>query len=419
MNINLIRLINASEERVKAIKEEDNEIIDSLNANLFDDDYVLGEEVEDSLFTLYFVESGGCEQLILPFLQNCKDSTIFLLSTNKNNSLAACFEIKSYVINVLKKQCYILCGSEDSNIFIIKLFAKTYFTKASLSEDRLGVIGSPSDWLINTKHNTNKEYEDFYGVKLIDITLEELYEEIDKQYLAKRIPHYNELKKLAKDETLLNNALYVYSALKTIIKKYKLNGLTIRCFDLIKKYKTTACLALSLLNEEGISCACEGDIDSLITMRIISLLSNRTCFQANPSLIDFEQKSIILSHCTLPFNMMSSYTLPTHFESNCSIAIKGEMLTKEVSVVKAFLSQGKVTDTSLSINGTIKENLSNSSFCRTQINVSIDNDQIIDLMNNHSGNHLLVCYGDIRREFISFMSFLEEEYHFKKGQCDE
>ncbi len=73
--------------------------------------------------------------------------------------------------------------------------------------------------------------------------------------------------------------------------KYDLKGLTIRCFDLLSTVHNTGCIALSLLNDEGIISSCEGgDVPALISMLILNALSDEPVFMANPSSIDVEKK---------------------------------------------------------------------------------------------------------------------------------
>jgi len=49
----------------------------------------------------------------------------------------------------------------------------------------------------------------------------------------------------------IQKAYRLYLAIKQVIAEKSLDGLTIKCFDIIKELDTTACLALSLLNTMG------------------------------------------------------------------------------------------------------------------------------------------------------------------------
>ena len=52
----------------------------------------------------------------------------------------------------------------------------------------------------------------------------------------------------------------LYRAIKRIVEEEKLSALTLSCFKLIEQTGTTGCLALSLLNDDGIIAGCEGDL---------------------------------------------------------------------------------------------------------------------------------------------------------------
>ena len=56
----------------------------------------------------------------------------------------------------------------------------------------------------------------------------------------------------------IEKALNVYGGCQRLIEKYKLDAITVRCFELINYVPTTGCLALAILNTEGIPAACEG-----------------------------------------------------------------------------------------------------------------------------------------------------------------
>lgn len=92
----------------------------------------------------------------------------------------------------------------------------------------------------------------------------------------------------------VEKALQVYGALKRLIKKYNLQGVTVKCFDLLKLIYTTGCLALAILNAEGIPAACEGDQKSLISMIVLRTLTGQSGFMANPCCMDPDKKEIIL-----------------------------------------------------------------------------------------------------------------------------
>ena len=96
MKINLVRLSNSLDPNA-TFKKEDDQFIEDLNNELFEEDIELVEN-DNSLFSFVFIETGGSEQ---HFVKIEKDlpRPIIMLSTCKNNSLPACFEIKTYLRN--------------------------------------------------------------------------------------------------------------------------------------------------------------------------------------------------------------------------------------------------------------------------------------------------------------------------------
>ena len=251
----------------------------------------------------------------------------------------------------------------------------------------LGVIGKPSDWLISSNVNYSKAKE-IFNINLIDIDINEvkdLYNKVDVD-----LNLLDKFKNLFNESELVK-ALKIYEALKLIIKKYKLKGLTIRCFDLLEPIKSTACLALGLLNDVGIIGTCEGDVPALISMFLIKNLTDSESFQANPSKIMVENNEIILAHCTIPLKMCTSFRLDTHFESRIGVAIKGELLPQKIGILRI----ASTLDKYVILTGEIVKNLNQTNLCRTQILVKLDNDSNVKyFLTKPLGNHHIIFYSN-------------------------
>ena len=265
---------------------------------------------------LIFIESGGSERLFLDQIDKLKKPFYFLTS-GTNNSLAASLEILAYLNNHgIKGE--IIHGTTDYIASRIKQLVKNNKVMNYIGGSNFGVIGRPSDWLISSIPGYN-QIKDIFDIHLVNIPLEEIYQGVtrfDNFELDKTYP-------LEYDKKQLNEANKVYLALDSIVKKHNLNGLTVRCFDLLDKLHTTGCLGLSYLNSKGIIATCEGDIMAMISMFLIRAISGKSSFQANPSRIDTQKNEIVFAHCTAPFNMLESYKIDSHFESKIGVAIKG------------------------------------------------------------------------------------------------
>ena len=399
MKINLIRYSNSLDPNATYLKDS-NQFIEDINNELFDDDIELVADADDAIFSIVFIETGGSEQKFIQDVDKL-EKPIVLLSNCKNNSLPACFEIKTY-LESKDIESVLLFGEEVNIANSIKHISKIMQAKYNIEHSSLGVIGEPSNWLIASRVN----YEDAkkrFGVTLIDISTSELKEEIDKGMLP-NIPRLNELKNSSYDQDVLNGALLIYSGLKRIIEKYHLNGFTLRCFDLIEEYKNTACLAFALLNEEGYIAACEGDVPSMLSMLLIKEVTNQPSFQANPSKIDIKESNVLFAHCTIPLNMLQKYELTTHFESGLGIGVRGTLDKNRVTIFKIAPN----LKDALCVTGDIKENLSLPNYCRTQIVVNLERDELFEFLKESFGNHVLIAYNDIAEDVLTLFHFFAD-----------
>lgn len=285
---------------------------------------------------IIYVRTGGTENAFkkaLPLLEG----QILLLTSGLSNSLAASMEILSY-LRQQGRVGEILHGSSSYIAHRIMSLAAVQTARKSLNGLRIGVIGQPSDWLISSDPD-RKALQDRLGITLVDIPIKELENEARKGGYS--LPEGFDLKDYkcraeGADVSLqtFRGALDIYGALKRLIGKYSLGAVTVRCFDLLSSLRNTGCLALSILNSEGIPASCEGDIPTLVTMCVSSALTGSIGFQANPSSIDPESGEVVLAHCTIPLEMVEDYVYDTHFESGIGVAIRGTLPLTDVTLFK-------------------------------------------------------------------------------------
>jgi L-fucose isomerase-like protein len=325
------------------------------------------------------------------------DDHYWLLAGKLHNALPAAMEIATFLREKGKK-AEIIHGNTDYIVRRIKNASRVWQVKNKLPSIKLGVIGKPSDWLIASEVDY-EQVKNKLGISLFDIEISELFHEMEKK---KKIDHsiLNKIKDKTFAPQSITIALNIYYGLKHIINKYKLDGITVRCFDFIEKYKNTGCLGLSLINSEGIIAGCEGDIPSAISMLLLNLLTDRPIFMANPASIDLNRNEIILAHCTLPLNMPDTFQLTTHFESDLGVGIKGHIPEGRITIFK-LSSDLKTYFVS---GGEILENLNRVNLCRTQIKLKLD-ENINYFLHRSLGNHHLVCrgnYSGLVREFFNW-----------------
>ena len=341
------------------------------------------EEFGTHPLDLIYVRTGGTEGIfkrLLPELQKKYDKSFYLLTSGKSNSLAASMEILSY-LNQQGIKGEILHGTTEYIRNRIAILVKVSEAKEKLRGCRLGVIGKPSDWLISSHADYNILKEKL-GLEMVDIPMQELLDACN-------------------NDSAMVNGQSIYCALKTIIKKYALQGFTLRCFDLLTTIKDTGCLALAQLNSEGYVAGCEGDIPALVTMKIVQSLTGLSGFQANPSSINPETGEILFAHCTIPLNMVEHYELDTHFESGIGTAVRGFMAKGDVTIFKV---SGDLTRSFIA-EGTLIRNESKPDLCRTQQVIRLsDPSQTNYFLTNPIGNHHIIVPGHLKSVLLQFAS---------------
>lgn len=350
-------------------------------------------EYAETDFCLIYIMTGGTEGIFLQNLDILTDKPCYLLTSGESNSLAASMEILSY----LKSHGYrgeILHGSSSHIAARINNLYRTERTLAKLNGAKIGWIGGSSDWLIDSEPDS-EAYKNYLGLEIVKISMDELLNEIKKGGYP-RNEWTDKLESLNYDSKEMEKALNVYGAAKRIVEKYGLSAVTVRCFDLLTTVHTTGCLALSILNAEGIYAGCEGDMPSLISMIILGEISQKPVFMCNLNRIDTENNELIFAHCTLPANMPYQMSLTTHYESGIGVAIAGSIPEEDFTIFKISndLSQ------CFAAEGKILENRREPDLCRTQIKVSMDNYNYF--LTDPIANHHVICVGKFKSDLETF-----------------
>jgi len=362
-----------------------------------------------SALSLIFVRTGGTEGIfrsLLPQLQAQSTSPFYLLASGKSNSLAASLEILSY-LRQNGFQGEILHGDAAYISHRIQLLERVETARRALQGNRLGIIGAPSDWLISSDADKDKVHQRL-GISLIDIPIDALFEELQALSSEQSSPNLSRLNRASKPyrqpshtvRQALPGAIQIYSALKSLVRHYRLQGFTLRCFDLLKAVQNTGCLALAQLNAEGYVAGCEGDVPAMLSMRIAQALTGVSGFQANPARINPVTGEMLFAHCTIPFNMVERYELDTHFESGIGVGIRGYMKEGPVTLFKV---SGDLTRCFID-EGELLRNQAQPDLCRTQQVIRLsDPNRVQYFFTNPIGNHHIILPGHHKEELTEMI----------------
>ena len=406
-----ITILRSSFQNDEFVKTEYAELIHRLEKECQAEINIIGDESVEtrliaSLQTLpdaFMIATGGVENLFkrlweaIDVEMMCsphRPKSITMIADGRNNSLAASLEILTYLGNI-GVEGKILHGTNEE---IVSAMVETWHA-ASL-QGRIGLFGPPSDWLIAS--GVDRDYLcQHYGIETIDIDLQRVIDGIkavpqsEAEKVAQSMVNRAKAVKEPSDADMME-AAKAYLAIRKICQEEHLDAMTIRCFDIVKACGTTSCLALALLNDEGIVAGCEGDMQTLLSMFLAKRLCDEVAFMANPS--QLTDKSSMLAHCTIPLTMCDETVVRTHFESGIGVAIQGLLPLTDYTLFKwggpqldrYYVTEAKAIETPYS-----------NHFCRTQITLNVNLKPY--LLQHSIGNHHVIIRGRHADEIRRFM----------------
>jgi len=339
----------------------------------------------------YFIITGGTEQQVLDLIKNDTSHKYYLLAYGDNNSLPASLEILARLQLDGKKGEIIYLQNENDRVSLDRVINPK---RRTLPGKRIGLVGQPSDWLVASSP-VSKGIEAEWQVKVVDVPLNELQKDflILRKELSQSTISANYPDVAEPSQTELLDAEAVYLALKQIVKRYKLDALTLRCFDLVLDNQTTGCYALARLNDEGIIAGCEGDIISALGLLWAKEKFGKTAWMANPARIYPETNELVIAHCTLPLSLCENVKVRSHFESGLGVAFAGTLPLGKVTI---FRLGGSRAEKIWIAKGEIIEVPTEETLCRTQVRIKLsDKYRVSELLTQPLGNHLIMVYGEI------------------------
>ena len=248
---------------------------------------------------------------------------------------------------------------------------------------------------------------DRYGMDIVEVP----YSELDRRIKAKRAQDHVMARaqkdaarylaqpgvSLETDRIFVVNAFVLYSVFKDLMREYDAQSFTIaECMSTVMPIaETTACLALSLMQDEGLIAFCESDFASHPAGVLLRCVSGQPVFMHNPT---FPHNGIVTcAHCACPRRMNGVRYEPvrirTHYESDYGAAPKVQMpLGQQVTILNPDCGQVRW----LGFKGRVADN-PDFSICRTQQDIRIEGDWK-ELAREMRGSHWMMTYGDFLKE---------------------
>jgi len=349
---------------------------------------------------LVVVLSGGTDRMIYNIVSSLgKPSMVY--THPGENSLASVRE----AIAVLRSsgfEVYVSYGVLEELEYKVRDWLLALKVITSLRGSRIGLVGEPEPWILNVRDPEVLKVR--FGVDVIKISWDEMFGRALKSDSSLVQSKVMELKKLFHivevPDSDLEKAVRIYYGLKSLVEEYRLNAVAVEARDMLvedlRDYGPY--LAVALLSSEGVPADYEVDVEAILTKLLVYKLTNRSSFMANMTRLDKGRNTIVLSHCTVPIDMIDTMRsrLTTYFETGRTVAIRGKLRKGEkVTILRLG---GPNLDKMLVTRGVIVNgDIGDLNLCRTQIEVEIEGNPL-ELIEKSLGNHMVVVYGDILGE---------------------
>lgn len=326
--------------------------------------------------------TGGTEHRALEAVEGL-GAPVLLLAHSSHNSLPAALETLARLRQENRKAWLVTENTAEG----LPVFAQAAALIRELQGKRVGLIGGVSPWLAASSPDPSV-YREKLGLEIVNIPLSALWE---------RMPA--EAESLAEGEAVgvglaeRRMASRVYRALHKLLLDYRLSASSIACFKLLEE-GCTACWALAQLASNGIPSGCEGDLPALLALWMGQILTGSPGFLANPAEADPRSGRLLLAHCTVPFSLVESFRLRTHFESGIGLAVAGKLRPGPYTL---FRLGGRRLEQVFIVEGTVLDEApGREDLCRTQVVFKMPKGAVRKLLEEPLGNHYVLLPGHHR-----------------------
>lgn len=211
---------------------------------------------------------------------------------------------------------------------------------ARMRQSRVLVVGGVRGTAPARSAETVKER---LGTEIVSVTKEEqlaAFDAVDPQAAEAEAEEYwikpaQKIVEPSREEIIRSARLFL--AIKKLMIENRAQAVT---STLCMRIPCNACLAFSKLNDLGLVGACEGDIDSTLTMLAFGYAFGKPGFISDP-LVDVSHNALIHAHCMAPTKMdgpggkRAPYMIRTHRDDNEGAAVEVELrVGQEITCAK-------------------------------------------------------------------------------------
>ena len=277
----------------------------------------------------------------------------------------------------------------------------------TVDRQKIGVIGTRPEGFYTCDYDS-VEVKDKLNVSLIDIDLDDLFEEsrnVNDSTIAatkKRIASYLEgTQELEQDE--FDKSISIYHGLDSLKEKHNLDAFAIRCWpETFTEYGCASCGPMAMMNEKKVSCACEADVLGGISCNILNQINDRPSLLVDIVDVDKADNSLVFWHCGLaPISMAKEGTAKSGIHSNRKKPLLHDFSLKagEITIFRVSKARNKLQF--FVLKGTVIDRP--NSFSGTSGVISLGPDSAHKAEQMFKGgleHHVAFTYGDVSDQLV-------------------
>ena len=349
------------------------------------------QEPASSSNVVIYAITGGTSSMIYRYAESARRA--YVVYHEEHNSLASA----SNAVAMLRHR------GVSAELISIRDFADeapSLYRAAKALESLQGssilVVGSLSQWVVDSGIVSALESQLKVKVEVVgfqDLEKHVVQDSSIHQYVAGILQGSS---KVAVEHTYVEKAVQALYALKSIARERGTSNLAVKCFDMLKLYGYTGCIALAELLREGYVAACEADVQAAVVMRILREVSKSDPWMGNVSHVS--SGYLELSHCTISRSLVKSYNLVTHFESGLPVSIEGVV---EEGVAATIVGYDALRKLWRVIEGVVARGRPQSSKkCRTQVLFAVSPEASRAILEDPIEGHYVVVFKNVFRDAV-------------------
>lgn len=267
----------------------------------------------------------------------------------------------------------VISGGADET-FLRGLRAKKY-----LSESRFLYIGEIPSFSAPSGPYDFRMIERRLGVRVRHIETNEFYrhfDALDDDAVAADLDQWSEqFATVEPDRDSMLDAARVYLALRELCEREDANGVTINCGRFTEERPVVPCVAFDRLIDEGIMCACEGDITAMLASLTLHAVSEEPVLMGNfgyrKGMFEAQAGEVTIEHDLIPASMATEpYTVRDYHTRDFGVTAYADIRTDEAMTL---LNMHPSLDHIVALEGkTIRSE--DGGHCRIIIHMTLDGD---------------------------------------------